>query len=300
MTQTPPAGAGGRNAPRDSLDLRIRGLRYNVRRWGDEKAPPLLMLHGARDCAATFQFMIDELASSWNIAAPDWRGHGLTDRAHGSYWVHEFLADLDALLDEVFPGQAVDVIAHSMGGNVGSLYFSIRPDRVRRFAALDAAGPMARRLPVQPFRLLNDWLDVARPPRMPGGYATLEEVAERLCKANRRLTHERAAFLAAASTGQGPDGRYRWLFDPAMKHSLPTLHSIEEWRDVWTHLKAPFLWIGSTDLRPEAPSFDEETLAQRRSFLPHAEFVRLDDTGHNLHHDRPADVAALAEAFLLR
>ena len=300
MTSRPSAAQGRRHASRAGLDLPIRGLRYHVRRWGDPGARPLLLLHGARDCGATFQFMVDALASSWTIVAPDWRGHGLSDRAFGSYWVHDFLADLDALMDVIFPGQAVDVIAHSMGGNVGSLYFAVRPERVKRFVALDAAGPMARRLPVEPFRLLNDWLGVARAGDVPSGYVSLAEVALRLRKANRRLTAEQADILAATSTAQGPDGRYRWLFDPAMKYSLPTLHSIEEWRDVWSHLKAPFLWIGSTDLRPEAPSFDEETISQRRAFLPHAEFVRLDDTGHNLHHDRPADVAAIAEAFLLR
>jgi pimeloyl-ACP methyl ester carboxylesterase len=288
------------NPPRESVDLHLRGLRYHVRRWGNPHARPLLLLHGVRDCAATFQFMIDELKAPWNIVAPDWRGHGLSDRAFGSYWVHDFIADLDALLATVFPGQAVDIIAHSLGGNVGSLYCGLRPDRVKSFVSLDAAGPMARRLPADPYRLLNDWLGFSAAHPMPRGYETLQEVAARLRKANRRITAQQADYLAAMSTGQGPDGRYRWLFDPAMKHSLPTLHTSEEWRAVWSHLKAPFLWIGSTDLGPEAPSVDEETIAQCRSFLPHAEFVRLDDTGHNLHHDRPAAVADLAEAFLLR
>jgi pimeloyl-ACP methyl ester carboxylesterase len=285
-------------APADHLT--IRGLRYHVRRWGNPTARPLLLLHGTRDCGATFQFMVDRLTRPWNIVAPDWRGHGLTDHAHGSYWAHDFMADLDVLLDAVFPGQPVDVIAHSMGGNVASLYFAVRPERLKRFVALDAAGPMAWRLPIEPYRLLDEWLGVVRSDRAPAGYASLDEVAERLRKANLRLSRDKAVYLAEVSTSRSADGRYRWLFDPVLLRSLPTLHSVEEWRDVWAHLKAPFLWIGSSDARGEAPGFDDETIARRRTFLPHAEFVRLDDTGHNVHHDRPADVAALAEAFLLR
>ena len=295
-----PTTIGSACSARQSETFSVRGLRYHVRRWGVEKARPLLLLHGARDCSATFGFMVDQLSESWDIAAPDWRGHGLSDRAFGSYWVHDFLADLDCLLDQLFPDVAVDIIGHSMGGNVGSLYCALRPDRVNRFVALDAAGPMARRLPVDAFQMLDEWLETARPATSRSGYASLEDVVARLRHANRRLTADQAAFLATVSTARGADGRYRWLFDPAMKRSLPSLHSIDEWQAVWARLKAPFLWIGSTDLRPEAPSFDEEAIGQRRRFLPHAEFVRLEDTGHNLHHDRPADVARLAEGFLLR
>jgi hypothetical protein len=32
-----------------SLFLTIRGLRYHVRAWGDERAPKLFMLHGRMD-----------------------------------------------------------------------------------------------------------------------------------------------------------------------------------------------------------------------------------------------------------
>ena len=50
------------------------------------------------------------------IVAIDWRGFGLTQRSgRDSYFFADYLADLDALLDELSPGVPVDLLGHSMG-----------------------------------------------------------------------------------------------------------------------------------------------------------------------------------------
>ncbi len=42
-----------------SFFLNVWGLRYRIRCWGPETAPPLVLLHGGRDASASFQFMVD-------------------------------------------------------------------------------------------------------------------------------------------------------------------------------------------------------------------------------------------------
>ena len=47
----------------------MRGLRYHLLAWGDAslvtpERPPLVLLHGWMDVAASFQFMVDALAPS--------------------------------------------------------------------------------------------------------------------------------------------------------------------------------------------------------------------------------------------
>lgn len=279
--------------------LCVRGLDTHVRRWGRPGGRPLVLLHGARDCAATFRFVVAALRGDWDVAAPDWRGHGHSGRAPGGYWTHDFLADLEALLDGLGLREPVDVVGHSLGGNVATLYAGLRPDRVRRLVSIDGLGPSPRRLPVDVGRMLVGWLDgLAAPDRR--GYASLEEVAARLRAANPRLGAERAALLAEVSAECCADGRWRWLFDPAFRHSLPTLHRLEEWAEIWSRITCPVLWIGSSDTQGDAPSCDEATVAARLALLPQADFVRLADTGHNIHHDRPEEVASLVEEFLLR
>ena len=106
----------------------VRGLSYHVRHWGDAslvtaERPPLVMVHGWMDVGASFQFVVDALADDRYVVAPDWRGFGLTDTPQeDSYWFADYLGDLDALIDATlkpFAGLTqVDLVGHSMGGNV--------------------------------------------------------------------------------------------------------------------------------------------------------------------------------------
>jgi len=43
---------------------KFRGLDHHLIRWGPESDDPVLVLHGYADCAASFQFVADEIAPS--------------------------------------------------------------------------------------------------------------------------------------------------------------------------------------------------------------------------------------------
>ena len=78
--------------------INIRGARVHVRHWGRDGAPVLFMVHGWMDVAASFQFVVDELAGDWHVIAPDWRGFGQSDYTQSdTYWFPDYLADLDAM-----------------------------------------------------------------------------------------------------------------------------------------------------------------------------------------------------------
>ena len=126
-----------------SVFVSVRGLRYHAQVWGDAslasaQRPPLVMAHGWMDVGASFQFVVDALAEAegferW-VIAPDWRGFGLTETpAADCYWFPDYLADLDALLDVLFDALvpaatfgAIDLLGHSMGGNVVMSYAGLR------------------------------------------------------------------------------------------------------------------------------------------------------------------------------
>src|SRR5918993_294241 len=72
--------------PSRSTFLDVRGLRYHLRSWGEVADPALVLLHGGQDGSATFQFLVDAFQRGWHVMAPDWRGHGLSDRAPQGYW----------------------------------------------------------------------------------------------------------------------------------------------------------------------------------------------------------------------
>ena len=63
----------------------FRGLRHHLLRWGPDSGDPVLLLHGYADCAASFQFIADEMTPTLPLVAIDWRGFGVSERAPGGY-----------------------------------------------------------------------------------------------------------------------------------------------------------------------------------------------------------------------
>jgi pimeloyl-ACP methyl ester carboxylesterase len=123
-------------------------------------------------------------------------------------------------------------------------------------------------------------------------------MAARLVRSNPRLTGQQARFLAEHSSVTDEAGGRRWLFDPTHRMSLPSLHSIEEWGRIWAGIRVPVLWIASTDRRPSAPTSVPGEMERRASLMPRLQRVSIPDTGHNLQHDAPEQVADLIERFI--
>jgi len=284
--------------PSRSTFLEVRGLRYHVRVWGDPAARPLVLLHGGLDASATFQFLVDALSGEWRILAPDWRGHGETAWAPQGYWFQDYVADLDQLLDALLPGTPVPLVGHSLGGNAACTYGGVRPERVSRLVSLDGFG-LPDRDPADAPTHLRRWLDGQdEGPRTPRVYEAVPGMAERLQKANPRLPWDRALFLAHHVSRALPDGGHVWAYDPAHRLPFATLHRKAEWAACVSRIEAPTLWIGSGSPFPPALAREPGGLEARVALIPGARFVRVEDTGHNLHHDKPAEVARLVEGFL--
>src|SRR3954465_3774210 len=130
----------------ESLFFDVRGLRYHVRHWPSRGAPKGVLLHGWMDVSASFQFLVEELRRDWDVYAPDWRGYGLTDWGKSDcYWLPDYLADLDALLDQVDSSSSVNLVGHSLGGNVAVMYAGVRPARVAKLVNLEGFGMQATR-----------------------------------------------------------------------------------------------------------------------------------------------------------
>ena len=204
----------------------VRHLSYHVREWGTPVAgePPLVLVHGWMDVAASWQFMVDALRTPRWILAPDWRGYGLTKSGIGdgppadNFWFPDYLADLDFLLDALAPGQAVDLVGHSMGGNVAMMYAGVRPERIRRLVNLEGFG-MPETRPAQAPGRYAQWIDelkaLHRGEMDLKSYDSAEGVARRLMKTNPRLTQDKADWLARQWAAPDAQGRWTILGDAA-------------------------------------------------------------------------------------
>jgi len=282
----------------ESLFFDIRGLRYHVRRWPGDRSRRMVLLHGWMDVSASFQFLVDALRRDWEVYAPDWRGYGLTDWGRSDcYWFPDYIADLDALLERFHADAAVNLVGHSLGGNVAALYAGIRATRVARLVNLEGFG-LAATTPDQAPARYRRWLDELRTPPGLRPYRDFGELADRMQKGNPRLTRERAEFLAQHWGRRADDGSVVLRGDPAHKIINPMLYQYEEVRTCWAEVTAPVLWVDTSDssLLRRARITPEDHAARRAAFA-RLRYVTVEDAGHMLHHDQPAAVARVIEGF---
>lgn len=304
-----PAPDSAAYAPRCASASRfemVRGLRYHLRRWGrpQPQRPPLVMVHGWMDVGASFQFVVDALAAAEGfereVVAPDWRGFGLTARPAGDCnWFPDYAADLDAIVDLVAPGGGtVDLLGHSMGGNVAMSYAGVRSARVRRLVNLEGFGLPATE-PGQSPRRLAQWLDELKQPASLRPYPDLAAVAARLVANDPLLGADKAAWLAPHWAERRDDGLWHLRADPAHKRVNPVPYQAAEAVAAWKLIAAPLLFV------------EGDALAQRWSDrYPRAEFesrlavvrdvrrATLTPCGHMVHFDQPAALARELAAFL--
>ena len=286
--------------PSQSHIHKIRNLRYQVRTWGDSAAPKMFLLHGWMDVSASFQFLVDCFQREWYVVAPDWRGFGLTEWAAGGYWFPDYYADLDALLEIYQPDMPVNLVAHSMGGNVACTYAGIRPQRVARLVSLEGFG-MGRTAPDQATGRYQQWLDELRAPPRFNSYTSFDAVAARLKKNNRRLTDEQAHFLAQHWAKQTGPTEVTLRSDPKHKFVNPVLTRLEELLACWRQVTAPVLWVTGDETNGRGWRTDSvQQLAERKAAFRDFREIELQDCGHMMHHDQPVKLAAIIEGFLAR
>ena len=294
----------------------VRGLDYHVITWGDPslvtpERPPLFMVHGWMDVGASFQFVVDALAAlegdTRYVLAADWRGFGQTRvPTTDSYWFADYLGDLDALLHHVDLGlngdAPLDLLGHSMGGNVVMSYAGVRPERVRRLVNLEGFG-LPETKPHHAPKRLRQWLDELRTEVALRDYASVDAVAERLLKNNPRLDAAHAAWLAQHWAEERPDGRWHILGDPAHKRVNPSPYNVDEHLEQWKLIEAPLMWVegDQTDVaRWWGTRYTKAEFHERLAVVREVERHQLAPCGHMLHHDQPEALARLLAAFLQR
>jgi pimeloyl-ACP methyl ester carboxylesterase len=249
--------------------------------------------------------VVDALAHDHWVVAPDWRGYGLTESPPAdNYWFPDYLADLDFLIDHYSPDAPVDLVGHSMGGNVAMLYSGSRPQRIRRLVNLEGFGLAVTQPSMAPQRY-SKWMEelkaLHRGEMDLKSYDSVDGVARRLMKTNPRLSQDKADWLARRWARQDADGQWRILGDPAHKVTNASLYRVDEVLEIYKCISAPTLAVEASDDSLSQWWQHRYTLAEyheRLKSIPDCRIARVEDAGHMLHHDQPARVAQLIGEFL--
>lgn len=112
--------------------VEANGIQIHVATAG--KGPPLLLLHGFPHTWLVWREVMETLAATHQVIAPDLRGMGATTRAASGYDLDTLVADALAVL----PGQPAIVAGLDLGAPVAFLAAARHPDRVRSLVVMEA------------------------------------------------------------------------------------------------------------------------------------------------------------------
>ena len=281
-------------SPPQARFYQSQGLRLHYTDWGNEAAPPLILIHGGLDHSRSWDALARSLRTKFHVIAPDLRGHGDSDWATGSsYSLADHVYDLTCMMTSLGLEQAA-IVGHSMGGMVSLVYSGAFPEKVSRLAVLDGVTNFPARK-IKPIETrIAEWITVldktAR--RKIHRYASVADAAERMRARNARLTPEQAMHLATHALKRDADGSYIWKFDPYLRAPAPYRLSLEDHIALWSRIACPTLLVaGSESFLPDP---------EKAGVLGHfrqAKLVRLEGAGHWLQHDKAAEVLQLLGRF---
>ena len=262
-------------------------IRISYWDWGNESAPPLVLVHGGRDHARSWDRTAEALRDQYHVVALDLRGHGDSGwTPGGNYGLPDNALDVVRVIETV--GAPARVVAHSYGGSVCLVAAGSFPEHFSALAAIEGTHSLN---PPDEERVgpawVRRWGDRVRSfeGETPRVYATLEDAEARMKEANSRLPDEILPGLAGYAS-KPVDGGFIWKYD----HWVNARTSMELRRSelpaFWEAITCPVLLFlgGESHARRRQHPSPEDHLRTSRT-------VEIAGAGHWIHHDQP-------EAFL--
>jgi len=255
--------------------------------WGNDAAPPLLLVHGGRDHCRSWDWVAEELRHDWHVIAPDLRGHG--DSAwspEGNYNMQAYIYDLAQLIHQLKLAP-VTIVSHSLGGNICLRYTGLYPGNVRKLVAIEGLGPSPNMIAE---REKTPWQDRFRrmiedkralSGRQPKRYESLDQAYARMKEENSFLSEEQARHLTINGIARNEDGTYSWKFDNYLRVWNSVDITLEQIHELWASITCPTLLLYGEKSWASDPAKDG-----RMKYFGNAEVKLFPDAGHWLHHDQ--------------
>lgn len=123
--------------PASERRLELAGVSTAVLDGGD--GPPLVVLHGGGQFAATWIRVIPPLTATHRVIAPDLPGHGASEVPDGRLDADRVLAWLDELIEQSCPSPPA-LVGHTLGGAIAARYAIDHGERISLLVLVDALG----------------------------------------------------------------------------------------------------------------------------------------------------------------
>jgi pimeloyl-ACP methyl ester carboxylesterase len=267
------------------LTITLNGLRLHYRDWGNESAPPLVLLHGLSSHARSWDTLARALRDRYHILALDQRGHGESD------WAEEYSAarrveDLEAFVPAMGL-KRFNLLGLSMGGICAYGYAARRPETLDRLVIVDIAPTLES----------GGITRIFSGAEAKSVFGDPEEAVAQARAANPRADEEEQRHRTLSNLKQTVDGRWTWRYDPANFTQNRSRASQPDPEATWASLRnitCPTLVIRGAVSDLLSPATAERMAAT----IPDCRLIEVPDAGHSVPLENPAGFIASVKTFL--
>lgn len=265
-------------------------LRLRYIEWGQADAPAIIMLHGLRSYAHTWEPVALQLADRWRLIALDQRGRGESAwDPERNYFADAYVRDLEALVRQLGLRRFV-LMGHSMGGANAFIYAARHPDNLMGMVIEDM-GPGASLGSNGADRIKRELL--ATPERFDTWNAATAFWRRQRPNISEAALHSRVMHSLKGSA----DGGVTWKHDAQGIASARLNATAEQLVDLWPHVEA--VRTPTLVLRGANSDFLSAQTAQemiRRN--PRIACVDIPDASHYVHDDNLQGFVSVLHPFL--
>ncbi|QCP38438.1 alpha/beta fold hydrolase [Acinetobacter baumannii] len=263
------------------------GLRLHYLTWGEKDKPAVLLLHGLRSYALTWNTLAPILAEKFYVIALDQRGRGMSDWApkFETYQTSYYVQDIEDLVGHENLDSLI-IVGHSLGG-ANALEFARQHPGSIKALVIEDIGPgssthgegaerIRREMQSTPLTF-NSWED-----------------AEKFWKKLRPLIDEKGIHSRLENTLVEKEGVIQWKHDQqGISKARLSIPSVDLWPAV-EQISCPTLFIkgGLSDF------LSLEIIEQIRLKKPEIQFVGVTGASHYVHDDQPEIFNEIVSKFL--
>lgn len=268
----------------------LNGLQAHYIEWGNPHAPAIILLHGLRSYARTWEPVAAALSERYRLIALDHRGRGDSDwDPGGEYFTGAYVGDLEQFADNLGLARFA-LIGHSMGGTNAIVYAARHPDRVR-LAVIEDIGPGSSVRAAGAERVKRE---LAETPRE---FPTLAAARAYWRRVRPAVSEEALHSRVQHTLRQDPSGRWTWKFDLEGIARARLDPNPARQVDLWPHVAA--LHCPTLVLRGAQSDFlSTSTCAEMAARQPLLSWTEIPDAGHYVHDDNLSGYLAALRTFL--
>ncbi len=272
--------------PQDKT-VSANGLNLHYLDWGTVGKQPLVLLHGLRGHAHSWDDVSAALCQDYHVLALDQRGRGDSDWASGGdYSTDSFVADLHAF-SEALGLESFILFGHSMGGRNSMAFTGLYPDKVKKLVIVDI-GPVLD--PAGGERITREIREV------PEEFDTFEDVVAYMSKQNRFASDGVLRRRLQYASRELPNGKFGWRYDLAIREQRRQGAGAPP-ADLWPSVRkitCPTLIVRGA----ETDTLSAELAREMEQTLSQGKLVQVQRAGHMVFEDNPNDFISEVTSFL--